>query len=77
MTSTGIAPVLTDSQTLNEVVSCLSEYVPITTQGKCNQQMIFEVLIRAASQRDSLENTSKVLKNVPTSNDIRYHAREI
>ena len=73
MTSTGIAPVLTDSQTLNEVVSCLSEYIPITTQGKCNQQMIFEVLIRAASQRDSLENTSKFLKNVPTSNDIRYH----
>ncbi len=73
MTSTGIAPVLTDSQTLNEVVSCLSEYVPIATQGKCNQQTIFEILIRAGSQRDSIENTSKVLKNVPTSNDVRYH----
>ncbi len=34
---------------------------------------IFEILIRAATQRDSIENTSKVLKNVPTSNDIRYH----
>jgi putative transposase len=73
LTSTGIAPVLTDSQTLNEVVSCLSEYVPIATQGKCNQQTIFEILIRAGSQRDSIENTSKVLKNVPTSNDVRYH----
>ncbi|MBD2357994.1 ISH3 family transposase [Tolypothrix sp. FACHB-123] len=31
------------------------------------------MLIRAATQRDSIENTTKVLKNVPTSNDIRYH----
>jgi hypothetical protein len=66
-------PVLTDSKTLNEVVNCLTENIPIQTQGKCEQQNIFEILIRAATQRDSIENTSKVLKNVPTSNDIRYH----
>lgn len=70
---TAITPVLTDSKTLNEVVNCLSENIPIQTQGKCEQKNIFEILIRAATQRDSIENTSKVLKNVPTSNDIRYH----
>jgi putative transposase len=66
-------PVLTDSKTLNEVVNCLTEHIPIQTQGQCEQQNIFEILIRAATQRDSIENTTKVLKNVPTSNDIRYH----
>ncbi|MCC5604913.1 hypothetical protein [Nostoc favosum] len=66
-------PVLTDSKTLNEVVNCLTENIPIKSQGKCEQKNIFEILIRAATQRDSLENTTKVLKNVPTSNDIRYH----
>ena len=42
-------PVLTDSKTLNEVVNCLTENIPIQTQGKCEQQNIFEILIRAAS----------------------------
>jgi stage III sporulation protein SpoIIIAA len=70
---TTTTPVLTDSKTLNEVVNCLTENIPIQTQGKCEQKNIFEILIRAATQRDSIENTTKVLKNVPTSNDIRYH----
>jgi len=73
LVSTATRPVLTDSKTLSEVVNCLTEHIPIKTQGKCEQQNIFEILIRAATQRDSIENTSKVLKNVPTSNDIRYH----
>ncbi|MCC5619241.1 hypothetical protein LC605_30045 [Nostoc sp. CHAB 5836] len=73
MAMTATTPVLTDSKTLNEVVNCLTENIPIPTQGKCEQKNIFEILIRAATQRDSIENTSKVLKNVPTSNDIRYH----
>lgn len=70
---TATTPVLTDNQTLKEVVNCLAENIPIKTQGNCEQKNIFEILIRAATQRDSIENTTKVLKNVPTSNDIRYH----
>ncbi|MBE9035045.1 hypothetical protein IQ246_07895 [aff. Roholtiella sp. LEGE 12411] len=62
MAMTAITPVLTDSKTLNEVVNCLSENIPIQTQGKCEQKNIFEILIRAATQRDRIENTSKVLK---------------
>ncbi|MBE9001379.1 hypothetical protein IQ274_24955 [Nostoc sp. LEGE 12447] len=72
MTATN-TPALTDNKTLNEVVNCLTENIPIKSQGKCEQKNIFEILIRAATQRDSIENTTKVLKNVPTSNDIRYH----
>lgn len=70
---TATTRVLTDNQTLNEVVNCLTENIPIQSQGKCEQKNIFEILIRAATQRDSIENTTKILKNVPTSNDIRYH----
>ncbi len=31
----------------------------------------------AASSGDSIENTAKLLKNVPTANDIRYHLNKI
>lgn len=70
---TATTPVLTDSKTLNEVVNCLTEHIPIKAQGKCKQENIFEILIRAATQRDSIENTTKLLKNIPTSKDIYYH----
>jgi putative transposase len=46
LAGTTIAPVLTDDKTLKEVVNCLTEHLSITTQGKCNQQTIFEILIR-------------------------------
>jgi hypothetical protein len=71
--STANSPILTDSKTLEEVVNCLTEHIPIKTQGEYEQQNIFEILIRAATQIDSIENTSKVLKNVPTSKNIYYH----
>ena len=67
------SPILTDSETLEEVVNCLTEYIPIKTQGECEQENIFEILIRAATQKDSIENTSKVLKNLSTSRNIYYH----
>ena len=70
---TATTPVLTDSKTLKEVVNSLTEHIPIPTQGKCEQKNIFEILIRAATQRDSIENTTKVLRNVPTNNNILYH----
>ncbi len=34
MTAT-TTPVLTDNKTLNEVVNCLTENIPIKSQGKC------------------------------------------
>ncbi len=68
---------LTDSETLDEVIQCLVENFSIKTQGACEQQTLFEILIKAASSGDSIENTAKLLKNVPTSNDIRYHLNKI
>jgi len=47
------------------------------TQGAYDQQSLFEILVKAASSGDSIENTAKILKNVPTANDIRYHLDKI
>jgi putative transposase len=68
---------LTDSETLDEVIKCLVEKFSIETQGVCDQQTLFEILIKAASSGDSIENTAKLLKNIPTANDIRYHLNKI
>lgn len=68
---------LTDSATLDEVIKCLVENFSIETQGVCDQQTLFEILIHAASSGDSIENTAKLLKNIPTANDIRYHLNKI
>jgi hypothetical protein len=68
---------LTDSETLDEVIECLVENFSIETQGGCDQQTLFEILTHAASTGDSIENTAKLLKNVPTANDIRYHLNKI
>ncbi|MEH1963790.1 MAG: hypothetical protein V7L05_28925 [Nostoc sp.] len=55
--------VLTDSETLEEVIECLVENFSIQTQGVCDQQTLFEILTYAASNGDSIENTAKLLKN--------------
>lgn len=73
MNTPAVGPVLTDEQTLDEVLDCLAKHIPIDTQGNCDQQTIFEVLLHAASSRDSIENTCKTLQDVPCGNDIRYH----
>jgi hypothetical protein len=58
--------VLTDSETLDEVLKCLAENFSIETQGAYDQQSLFEILVKAASSGDSIENTAKILKNIPT-----------
>ncbi len=73
MSTSTVSPVLTDDQTLDEVINCLAKHIPINTQGDCDQRTIFEVLIHAASNRDSIENTCKTLQDVPCGNNIRYH----
>jgi hypothetical protein len=68
---------LTDQETLDEVLDCLTENFKIETQGAFNQKNLFEILVRAASIGDSIENTSKVLNQSPSGNDIRYHLDKI
>ncbi len=73
MTKTTKKVALTDEDTLEEVLNCLTEHISIDTQGAFDQKDLFQILVRAASNKDSLENTAKTLNKVPSSNDIRYH----
>jgi hypothetical protein len=68
---------LTDSETLEEVLKCLTEHISIDTQGAFDQKDLFQILVRAASNKDSIENTAKILPGVPCNNDIRYHLEKI
>ncbi|MHC5718132.1 MAG: ISH3 family transposase, partial [Nostoc sp.] len=68
---------MTDSETLEEVLNCLIENISIETQGACNQKTLFEILVGAASNGDSIENTSKILNSSPSGSDIRYHLDKI
>ena len=68
---------LTDSETLEEVIECLAENFSIQTQGACDKKTLFEIVVRAAASRDSIENTAKILNKIPSGNDIRYHLDKI
>jgi hypothetical protein len=70
-------PVLTDSETLNEVVKCLAKHISINSTGAGNPQNLFKILVRAASKQDTIENTSKELNKATCGNNIRYHLRKI
>ena len=65
--------VLTDEQTLEEVIESLVEHISVDMQGDCTEEELFTILVRAASSNDSIENTSKTLEDTPCGNDIRYH----
>jgi len=65
--------VLTDDQTLDMVLECLVEHLPMETQGACDPETLFMILVRAASTNDSLEHTCELLNDVPCGNTIRYH----
>lgn len=41
--------VLTDEETLTEVVNCLAQHIPINSTGAGDPQNLFKVLVRAAS----------------------------
>ena len=69
--------VLTDEETLSEVVNCLAQHIPINSTGAGAPQNLFKVLVRAASKQDTIENTSKELKKSTCSNNIRYHLNKI
>lgn len=65
--------VLTDKDTLKEVIDCLSQHISMKTQGAFNQTDLFNILIGAASNTDSIENTTKKLKKSGSGKNIRYH----
>ncbi|MBE9130285.1 MULTISPECIES: transposase [unclassified Coleofasciculus] len=55
MTQLTEKPALTDEETLEEVLDCLTEHISVDTQGAFDQRDLFQILVRAASNKDSLE----------------------
>jgi hypothetical protein len=68
---------ITDSETLDEVMNCLSKHINISTQGAYDRDYLLKILVKAASVGDTIENTIKSLKEVPSSNTIRYHLNKL
>ena len=73
MTNLTEKAVLSDKDTLKEVIDCLTEHISIETQGDCNQTDLFNILVAAASKADTIENTASILKNSCSGRNIRYH----
>ena len=69
--------VLTDEETLTEVVNCLAQYISINSHGAGDPQSLFTILVRAASKQETIENTSKELEKATCGNNIRYHLGKI
>ncbi len=72
MTNSTENAVLTDKDTLKEVIGCLTENISIETQGAFNQTDLFNILIGAASNTDSIENTAKKLKKAGSGKNIAF-----
>ena len=70
-------PALSDNETLNEVVDCLAEHIKVPTQGECKQRTFFEILVCAASEGNSVEQTCKSFEDIPIGNSIRYHCDKL
>lgn len=58
---------------MQTAIDCLSEHVPLEMTGDYSPQDLFEILLRAASRRDSVEHTVRQLEGAPSGNGIRYH----
>ena len=65
--------VLTDKETLNEVIECLRENIPIETKKASTQEDLYNIIISAASQMDSIENTANKLDQSYSGKTIRNY----
>jgi len=68
---------LTSTEVLEDTINCLSAQIPLKTEGAFKAQSLWQVLVRAASCAETIEQTVKELKKVPSSNNIRYHLQKI
>jgi hypothetical protein len=65
--------VLSDEQTLEQMLECLVEHVSIDMQGECTEETLFTVLLRAACTCESIEFTADTLEEAPDGSTLRYH----
>lgn len=65
--------VLTDEQTLHDVLETLIEHVSIDMHGACTEETLFTILLRAASTNETIEHTCDTLEDAPVGRTICYH----
>lgn len=68
---------LTEDEGLHSTIERLTQHIPLETSGAFNSYELFQLLVRAASNCDSLENTAKGFKQAPCGKTIRYHFNKI
>ncbi len=68
---------LSSQETLEDTIECLSEHISLKTEGAFDVKSLFQILVRAASKGEPIEQTAKELKNAPSSNNIRYHFNKV
>jgi len=68
---------LTSQETLENTINCLSSHISLETRGAFDIESLLKILVRAASCGATIEQTAKELKNVPSSNNLRYHLNKI
>ncbi len=57
---------LSSQEALEDTIKCLSEHISLKTEGAFDVKSLFQILVRAASKGDTIEQTAKELKNVPS-----------
>jgi Transposase DDE domain len=70
-------PALTDEGTLESAIDCLTSNIEIEMSGGYTVRDLFEILVRTASQGESIEQTVRALDGTPSSNGIRYHLEKL
>ena len=77
MTTLQLKLALNCQETLSDTIECLSENISLKTEGAFDVKSLFQILVRAASTGDTIEQTARELKEIPCSNNIRYHLNKI
>ena len=77
MTNFPLKLALSAQETLTETIDCLTSHISLDSKGACDPKSLFQILVRAASKGDTIEQTARELKEAPCSNNIRYHLGKI
>ena len=68
---------LTEDEVLHSTIQCLTQHIPLEASGACTSQDLFQLLVRAASNCDSIENTAKGFQKSPCGKTLRNHFHKI
>lgn len=77
MTNNKAAILLTEDEVFHSTIECLAEHIYLDTSGACTSQDLFQLLVKAASNCDSIENRAKRFQKSPCGKTLRNHFNKI